>query len=135
MVSQEEFNKYADAYRGRALRAGGCLRGTATQTYIRNTVKFYKGPEKLPVWDHVPQGEAKKFLPPGGFLWRSHTDNAWHARWETCPERAATDVANGGEMGALTVVLQHAWQWFLQKKGLNASHCPVQALFPNVEEA
>ena len=130
MTQKEVLDEWMNCYRERALAVGGCKRGAPTVAFKKEILKDYKGPSPSPPnWAHVPQSEAKLFLPPHGYLWRSRTVDAWNARYSTYPVRSAKDTAHGGEGESLKEALRGAWSWFLSHHGLDESHCHIVGLF------
>ena len=132
MNKQAALDSWLFNHKERALKIGGCKSGKPTQQYVKDCLKQYKGPKRLPDFTHIPQSEGKRWMPPGGYLWRSRTDNVWCSRYSFYPERAAADSAHAGEGGSLVECLRHAWYWYLKHFGLDEEHCPIPG-FLNAE--
>ena len=51
----------------------------------KKIIGHYKGPTTMPKFDHFPQAEVKKLLPPLSECWRSRTCNSWVGRFRDFP--------------------------------------------------
>lgn len=89
----------------------------------------WKGPDKIPSRDHIPQAEARKLMPPDSYLWRARLSESWQARYKSLPPRSCKDSAWGSEKGAIVECLRYAWSCYLDCNGYDASECPVKGLF------
>ena len=75
----------------------------------------------------VPQGDLekadlKRLLPPGALIWKGPAGNwqGWGGKsWNLA----------GSQRAAALDVLQHTWRLWLEDRGLNEQHCPIQGIF------
>ena len=78
----------------------------------------------------LTQPEAKVFMPPGSYLWRSVKHGSWEAH---CPphRRFSEPWARyaGSSYEAMHVCIRRAWILYLADFGLFESHCPIEGIF------
>lgn len=82
---------------------------------------------KYPI-GRVAHSEAKRYCPPGAFVWRGLNDGAW---WGRVPpfKRVSRSWAAYGEEQALKLVLESLWATHLETQGLGLDACPWAGLF------
>lgn len=96
----------------------------------------WKGPTRMPPLATMSQSEAKALMPPAApksWLWRAHTTGSWNTRVAEMPVCSRTDSANGGEMGALRLVVPDAWKQWLLLSGFTEGYCPIQGMFDVID--
>ena len=78
----------------------------------------------------ITQAEAKLYLPPNSYIWRSPK----HATWEAHvpPHRRFTETwlkHNNDAYDAMHACLRHAWDMYFQDNGIPNTHCPIEGIF------
>lgn len=102
----------------------------STGKAMKGVLSKYTGPKKLPTnFEHLAQGEIKRFLPPDAFLWRARGSNSWNSRYKQFPVRSCRGSAWGGELYALLQCLRSAWSWWADCDGVPQAQCPLQNLW------
>ena len=76
----------------------------------------------------IEQQEAKLFLPPNSFIWRSWRIASWIGRYPPYGTHQATMLGTSCE-GALKEVLKAVWMDWLKDHNLDTSACTVEGLF------
>ena len=85
---------------------------------------------KMPVdCSGLPQSTAKKFLPPGAYIWKSNGDAGWSGHFAPFA-RAHYSGTLYGSHKAFLFQLADLWAKYLQFHGLSADGCP----YPEVRE-
>ena len=85
-----------------------------------------------PLPSTIPQKTAKKFLPPGAYIWRALQRSEWAAHYKPY-SRVSSKWRDHGEQGALKIVLRLVWKQYLEHQGLEQNECPVKGLFDGGE--
>lgn len=83
--------------------------------------------------DMMEQSEAKAYMPPGAFLWKSRRDSCWHskvAKFSTCNR----SMHRHGD-GALRVCISDAWHKCCLLEGIAVSEALVDGLLSEGEVA
>lgn len=83
---------------------------------------------------HIPQADAKLFLPHGPdvncHIWLGHTRHTWNAHYVPFPRVSAPFYKHGSSEEALRYVLRQCWLQHLEAKVLGKEHCPYDGLLP-----
>lgn len=128
---QAAFNDFSKAYfakkaeRRSASSASARRPGAASSSGQRQPkLKRQMMPKKL---SEMSQSEARKLMPPTGFLSRNRTDGAWCGR---VPPR--TQISRSwqkyGEAESLRIVVTTCWRQWCELSGVELSACPMQGL-------
>ena len=89
----------------------------------------WKGPKKIGGMEQIKQSDAKKFLPPNSYLWRSRGSGSWNSRHSDLPTRSCRDSAWGSEERAILECLRYAWDCYLDLTGFRREDCPIGDLW------
>jgi hypothetical protein len=73
----------------------------------------------------IDQPSAKRWLPPGAYIWRGVTTKVWHGHLKPFP-RVSKSFGNGTATckEGLRVVLKKLWDQYLTMNGLGPEGCP-----------
>jgi len=86
-------------------------------------------PARRPLPAHIDQKEAKEFLPPGAYIWRSHTRGEWNAHLPGTTRVWEPFIRWGSSERALRECLKRVWGLYLEMQGLDRVRCPWKDLF------
>ena len=89
----------------------------------------YKGPSKVPNFDHIEQEHIKVMLPPGGLIWRVRAIDGWMSRYKELPPQQFRDASFDTQWLCAQAALQYSWEQCLPLFGMDNADCPVQGLF------
>ena len=92
----------------------------------------YKGLKELPTGT-IDQKDARKLVPPGGYIWRSNTDGRWQGHFPPMP-RTSYSWAVHGHRGAAVRVLQDLWGSWCTLHGFDTTDAPVAGLWGALDE-
>jgi hypothetical protein len=91
----------------------------------RNIKKVpWKGPKRLPSYEHMAQSDVKKLLPPDSLIWRVRLSSSWQARCKTLAVKSARDVAWGGSLVLLKSACDVCGAITSRIKSLTRVHAP-----------
>lgn len=85
-------------------------------------------PSRLPLVGTIAHGDAKRYAPPGSFVWRSVVAGAWQGHLRPYA-RVGRAWARYGEHEALRLVLADLWEKWLDSQGKERTECPIQGVF------
>jgi hypothetical protein len=83
----------------------------------------------LPAPDVLQQSEAKKYAPPGSYVWRAFSHNSWEGRLPPFGIVARNWHKSGGAAEALRQVLVELWKSYCQAEGYTADECPMLGVY------
>ena len=77
------------------------------------------------------QTEAKVYLPPGGYVWRSRAHGSWEVALLPHRRQSRSWSKHGGDtFECLKHVLMVVWHWYFEDNGgMPESHCPIDGIF------
>ena len=78
---------------------------------------------------HIPQPEAKRYIPPGAHIWVGYTREAWCGHLKPFKRVSAAFGSSGGSQGALREVLRMLWSDYLFSRGEEQAMCPWAGIF------
>ena len=83
----------------------------------------------------MPQAEAKKLMPPRGYVWKSRGDSSWHTKVPPLPScNRKVQPGKAGETAALRAVMRDAWTNYVLFEGLPEVVRPWKELLTKIEE-
>lgn len=86
-----------------------------------------------PEQEDISGYEARCWCPPGGSVTKDFVASRWWLKQKVGEEhlvRPRSWQSHGGQANALKLVLQFAWQRFLNRSPWSLLDCPIQGLFP-----
>ena len=92
--------------------------------------KKKKKDHKTTIPPHIEQKEARKFAPPGCYVWTSYSRGEWNGHCAPNP-RVYEPYSRyaGGSQEALKMCLRRLWDQHLEKHGKSRDDCPYTNLF------
>lgn len=92
-------------------------------------------PSFLPNPEVLEHSEAKRYTPPGSYIWRHWTAQAWQGRLP--PGRIVSRgwAAAGGSNYALREVLVALWRQYCFQEGIEEADCPMVGVFDQARAA
>lgn len=105
--------------------------GAASSSSSSNSPAF---PARLPPISTIAHGDAKRYAPPGAFVWRSLVSGAWQGHLQPYA-RCGRSWARYGEHEALRLVLADLWDKWLDGQGKGRSDCPIAGIFDGPDGA
>jgi len=76
----------------------------------------------------ISQAEAKRFLPPGAYIWRSWGQRCWIGRCPPLGSHSRTWLQYG-QLRAARIVVKRCWADYLAMNGLPMTDCPIIGMF------
>ena len=130
----DEQQTFSQAYteRARAHRAAVAAKAAPkTKAKAKSKAKAKAGagpPPRQPLPSTIPQSEARRFVPPGCYIWRGLDRSEWCGH---CAPRKRVSASwhQYTEEGALRLVVRMLWSQYLEKEGLGRDACPYTDLF------
>ena len=108
-------------------KRGGKVPGQGTKSHPLHGVKF---PKTLPpALDELPQSEAKRYVPPGCYIWRLNTRAAWGVKVGRHSDKVEPFARHQNSSSkAMWACVKFAWMLYLEDNCLPADHCPFKGL-------
>ncbi|CAK0821011.1 unnamed protein product [Prorocentrum cordatum] len=75
----------------------------------------------------MEQSEAKVFMPPNSFLWKSRADATWHGRFSDFPTHNRSTSLWGED--ALWIVISLCWRDWCWSTATSMADCPMTGLW------
>lgn len=88
-------------------------------------------PLAVPLGGKLPQSEAKRYIPEGSHIWKAHTTYEWRGELGEYKPVSSPWIREGEE-GSMWIVIKRLWEQWLETRGKDTSHCPIQGLFHEV---
>ena len=80
----------------------------------------------------MPQQDAKRWIPPNSYIWRSNDRGAWMLHVVGRPRISASWTAFGGNsFQAMMDVVKRGWLMFMEDNEMHVKDCPLPDLFPS----
>ena len=123
---QQEWAAAADGFRNEYKSEAKVFYANAK---ARTTKLAYKGPSKLPNYDHTEQQQLKPFLQPGGYIWRVGGIGGCLSRYKELPASAFRDSNFDSQWLCAKAAPAYSWEQCLPLFGVDNGDCPVVGLF------
>ena len=138
-AGQERRNRYqafAAEYseKKRAARAAAEAASSSSRARGRPKGAAKAAPRQLPAKMSIAmsQAEAKEWMPPGSYIWKSSRDASWFGRLPPF-NRVARSWRKYGEHQALRLVVSAVWHQWMDYHGVSGEDCPVKDLIARSE--
>ena len=119
LAKQAEHDEFALSYQ----RKAESVRGDDAKKLKKSEPSRLRLPEH-----HVPQCEAKRYIPPGTAIWQGRTIICWNGHCPPYRRCSGTLAEYGNSELALRVVLKMLWRQYLKKNGKTERDCTVEGL-------
>ena len=125
LEKQNEYTEFKEQLRDRKK----ALQDAAPKKKRRAEVSTRKGRVKklVNVLEGMSHREAKKWTPPGSYLWKPRSDGAWHSKmppFKSCSRKWSTY----GEAEALKLCLQDAWRNYADLNLMSIDDIPIEGI-------
>lgn len=104
------------------------LASSSTSAAMRSASSRSLGPERLPD-GVIEQSVAKRFTPPGGYIWRGRRVGTWQAHFAPFARCSNSWAFYGERMACGVLALRHVWERWCLANGRSRSDVPIQNLF------
>ena len=108
-------------------RRGGKCPNPKSKTHPLARTKY---PTELPAALHeVCQTDAKKYLPPGAFIWRLNVRGGWGVTVGRHHDHVEPWARHRNDSSAaMWAAIRFAWRLYLEDECLPLDHCPFKGL-------
>jgi hypothetical protein len=130
---QNNYHIFAAEYVAKKKAVRAAAQGVAPKASAKGKAKAAAkpAPRRLParMGTNMSQQEAKEWMPPGSYIWKSNNDGSWCAKLPPF-NKVGRSWRRHGEEQALRLVVSLLWHQFMDLHGMGPEDCPIHDLIP-----